>query len=131
MHDTPEDSLARIREDVRRAEERGALLPQLQAAVDGVRGRAISPRRDISVEVDSSGALRALNISDAALERGGRRLSQEVMDLVSKATQDVRAQTLALSVEILGEEDPLVKVFAADFEADEIGNHSWRFGGRA
>ncbi|QCQ17195.1 YbaB/EbfC family nucleoid-associated protein [Microbacterium sp. RG1] len=116
---------------MRRAEERGALLPQLQAAIDEVRGRAVSLRRDVSVEVDSSGALRSVNISDAALERGGRRVSEEVMELVRKATQDARAQTLARTVEILGEDDPLVRVVAADFEADETGDHSWRFGGRA
>lgn len=131
MYETPEDALARIRDDVRRAEERGALLPQLQTAIDEVRGRAVSLRHDITVEVDSSGALRAVNISDSALERGGRGVSEEVMELVGKATQDARAQTLARTVEILGEDDPLVRVVAADLEADETGDHGWRFGGRA
>lgn len=130
MFESPEESLAKIDDDVRRAEQRGALLPQLQSAIDGVRGRAKSRQRDIAVEVDASGALRSLDITDLAFDRGGRRLSQDVLELVAKATQEARAQTLALSTEILGEDDPLVKVVAADLQADETGNHGWRFGGR-
>lgn len=130
MFESPEESLAKIQDDVRRAEQRGALLPQLQSAIDGVRGQARSRQRDIAVEVDASGVLRSLDITDLAFDRGGRRLSQEVLELVAKATQEARAQTLALSTEILGEDDPLVKVVAADLQADETGNHGWRFGGR-
>lgn len=131
MYETPEDALARIEDDVRRAEERAARLPELQAAMESVRGRAISIRRDIAVEVDSGGQLHALDISDAALELGGRRVSQEVLMLVRKATQDVRAQTLALSVEILGEDDPIVKLAAADLETDTAEHPPSRLGRRA
>jgi hypothetical protein len=131
VYESPEDSLARIQDDVRRAEQRGALLPQLQTAIDGIRGKATSPQRDIAVEVDATGVVRVLDIRDAAFSRGGQRVSHDVLALIREATQNARAQTLARTTEILGESDPLVKVVAADLEAEDSGDHGWRFGGKA
>jgi DNA-binding protein YbaB len=129
MFENADEAIAKIEDDIRRAEKRAERLPELQTAIDAVRARAISRQRDVAVEVDAGGVVRELEISDAALERGGRRLSQDVLALIRSATQDARARTLGLTTEILGEEDPLVKVVAADLESDETGDHSWRFGG--
>ncbi|MDQ1131035.1 hypothetical protein [Microbacterium sp. SORGH_AS_0888] len=124
-------AIARIEEDVRRAQRRAERYPAFQAAVDGVRARAVSRRRDVAVEVDAGGIVRVLEVTDAAAERGGRYVTQEVMALIGAASRDARAKTLAITAEILGEDDPIVKVVAADLEAQETGSHAWRTGGRA
>lgn len=124
-------AIARVEEDVRRAQQRAERYPALQAAIDDVRARAVSSRRDVAVEVDAGGILRSLEISDAALTRSGRQVSEEVMALIAAASRDARAETLALTTEIMGEDDPIVKAVAADLEALETGSHAWRTEGRA
>lgn len=42
----------RIQDGVRRAQQRAERYPALQSAIDGVRGKAVSVRRDLSVEVE-------------------------------------------------------------------------------
>lgn len=63
MFEDADEAIARVEEDVRRARERAARYPPLQAAIDGVRARAVSPHRDLAVEVDAAGILRDLTIT--------------------------------------------------------------------
>ena len=121
MFSGPEDSLARVEDDVRRAQARAAVLPRLQEEVAGVRARVLSRRRDIAVEVDSNGVLVGLEISDAAVARGGRAVSGEVMDLFARATREVRERTLAITEELLGADDPIVQLTAAQLDAESEG----------
>jgi DNA-binding protein YbaB len=127
--DNADEAIARVEEDVRRAQQRAARYPQLQAAIDAVRARATSPRRDLSVEVDAAGVLRDLTIDDDAFERGGAKVAQEILELIERARSDARRQTLAHTTELMGADDPIVKAVAADLEAQETGDHRWRAGG--
>ncbi|WP_433675740.1 hypothetical protein [Microbacterium gorillae] len=130
VFNNPEESLARIQEDVARAEARAKALPLMQEQIAQVRGRAQSRQRDISVEVDASGQVSGLDISDDALSRGGRAVSREVLDLIKTATIRVREQSLAITTELLGADDPIVKLtadqLAADIEStDQSGDLRW------
>lgn len=130
VFNNPEESLARIQEDIARAEARAKALPLMQEQIAQVRGRAQSRQRDISVEVDASGQVSGLDISDDALSRGGRAVSREVLDLVKTATIRVREQSLAITTELLGADDPIVKLtadqLAADIEGtDQSGDLRW------
>jgi hypothetical protein len=131
MFGSADEAIARVEDDVRRAQERAARYPLLQSAIDDVRVRSSSPRRELSVEVDAAGVLRSLDITDDALDLGGRRLGEEVLALIEAARRDARARTLALTTEIMGDDDPIVKTIAADLEAQESGSHAWRTGGRS
>jgi len=121
-----DEAIERVQEDVRRAQQRAERYPALQSAIDGVRGKAISIRRDLSVEVDAAGVLKDLRIGDTALDRGGDRLAAEIFELVGKATKQARADVMKVTTEIMGEDDPIVKTIAADLEArnagDELGS---------
>lgn len=128
MFEDPEESLASIREDVERAGARAAALPLLQESIGRVRARAVSRGRDIAVEVDAGGVLTVLDITDAALSRGGRAVSREVMQLIAQATRDGRRQSLAVTTELLGDDDPIVQVAAAQLEDAEP--RSWGSGVR-
>lgn len=125
-----DETIQRVQDDVRRAQSRAERYPALQSALDGVRGGAISVRRDLSVEVDASGVLRDLRIGDGALERGGDRLAGEIFDLIGKATREARARTLAATTEIMGEDDPIVKTIAGELDARNADDDLGRPGGR-
>lgn len=83
-----------------------------------MRAQVLSRQKHIAVEVDSNGILTLLDITDAALARGGRSLSRELMDLTAKATIQVRGRTLAITTELLGEDDPIVLLTAAQLDTD-------------
>jgi len=117
MYQDAEESLARIRGDVERAEARAAALPKLQESMSTARGDAVSVQHDISVSVDSTGALVSLVIKDAALNRGGQRLSYEVMKLVAGATLSVRREMASIARDLLGESDPIVDVLRHEIDA--------------
>jgi len=129
VYGSPEETLARIEEDTRRAQERGEKLPVLQAAIADVRAKAEARTRDISVEVDAAGVVRDLEIADSALDRGGRRVSAEVMELIAKATKNARVRTLDVTTEIMGESDPIVGVVAAELIPDQEDDGVTRRGG--
>lgn len=118
MLEGAEETLERIRSDIERAEARAAALPLLQETVGQIRERAISRQRDIAVDVDANGQLAGLDITDAALARGGRAIAADVLQLISKATLLVRERALEVTVELLGEEDPITKMTAAQLTAD-------------
>ncbi len=112
-----DEAIARVEDDVRRAQQRAERYPALQASIDAVRGSAVSIRRDLSVEVDAGGVLRDLRIADAALDRGGERVASEILDLVAKATRTARAKTLEATTEIMGADDPIVTTIAQQLDA--------------
>lgn len=118
MLEGAKETLERIRSDIERAEARAAALPLLQETVGQIRERAISRQRDIAVDVDANGQLAGLDITDAALARGGRAIAADVLQLISKATLLVRERALEVTVELLGEEDPITKMTAAQLTAD-------------
>lgn len=124
-----DEAVQRVQDDVRRALQRAERYPALQSTIDGVRGKATSIRRDLSVEVDAAGVLRDIRIGDSALDRGGDRLAAEIFELMGKATRQARADTLAATTEIMGEDDPIVKTIAADLEARNAGDELGRSGG--
>lgn len=106
-------AIARVEDDIRRAQERAERLPSLVAAAAAVRGTATSRRRDLAVEVDQSGAIVDLRISDAALDLGGSRLSAEIVALTAEARADAQRQVLEAATELLGEDDPAVATLRA------------------
>lgn len=118
MFTSPQETLGRIKDDLRHAHEREQKLPLLQSAIEKVRARAVSRCRDISVEVDSTGTIRHLDITDAALERGGQRVSQEVRELISSASRKARTRVIEVTTEIMGGSDPIVDIVAEELLPD-------------
>lgn len=114
-------AIAKVQDDVRRAQARAARFGELREAIAAVRGRAVSRARDVAVEVDSAGGVTDLRISDAALDRGGSRLSAEIVGLISMAGRDARRSTADVAGGILGDDDPTVAALRTALEKDEAG----------
>ncbi|MFF2053468.1 hypothetical protein ACFVU2_17840 [Leifsonia sp. NPDC058194] len=113
MFDDADAAIARVEADIRLAQERAERLPSLVSAAAAIRGTATSRRRDLAVEVDQSGGLVDLRITDAALDLGSARLSSELLALIAEAKADAQRQILAAATELLGEDDPAVATLRA------------------
>lgn len=105
----PDEVIARVEADARQSDERAAKMPAFEAALAQVKGEAVSPRRDMRVEVDSTGRVVALRIAEPALTRGAQRLSQEVLALIRAAEADARRATLESVEHLLGPDDPITR----------------------
>jgi hypothetical protein len=114
-----DEAIARVQDDVRRAEARAVRFGELREAVAAVRGRAVSRARDVAVEVDSTGAVTDLQISDQALHRGGIGLSAEIVALIAAAGRDARRSTADVAGGILGDDDPTVASLRAQLQEDD------------
>jgi hypothetical protein len=112
-YDTADDAIAKVEEDVRRAQERLERLPLLRAAVEAVRGSAVNQQRDMAVTVDNTGEAVSIRIEDKALDRGATRLSTDLIRLLKQARQDVQERMTIAAAEVLGEDDPVVSSYRA------------------
>ncbi len=123
MFDDVDEIRARVAAQVVEAQERAAQARDLRIKVEAVRGRVRSPQHELEVEVDSSGRLCALELSDAALGLGAERLGRLILTTATEAHKRAAAQVGELAVETFGEDSPAAARIRAESEA--------RFGGPA
>ncbi|MFZ4840877.1 hypothetical protein [Mycetocola saprophilus] len=116
MIQDPDEVLAGIDEDVRRAERRMAAQAQLVETMGQLRGIATDRGRDITVEVDTSGAITNLKLTDRATALGGTKLAPEILRVVADARGNLQEQMLASAQELLGEDDPALGALRAEVE---------------
>lgn len=114
ISDDPDAMIAGIEDDVRRVRDRAERMGELAAASESVRGSAASQGRDLVVEVEASGRVTKLQISNQALSRGGTRIGSDLMDLLGQAHQDAQAQVLHAAIGALGDDDPLLAMLRPD-----------------
>lgn len=100
-----DETIAQVDADARLIEERAGRLPAFEAAVAQVRGTARSQAGDILVQVDADGRVRALQLAEAALGRGARRLSLEILAVIDQAQHRAQKATLDAVGQLLGEDD--------------------------
>lgn len=88
-------------------------MPAFEAALANARGKASSPSRDILVQVDSTGRVVDLRLTEAALARGAKRLTHELLATIRSAEEDARTSTLRAVGDLLGDDDPIVEQLRA------------------
>ena len=81
----PDEALARVQRDIEAAQRRAVAAGEVRGRIDAIRGRASTPSGDVSLEVDVTGRLTALDLDENALDRGARELSRLVVELVARA----------------------------------------------
>ncbi|QAY59804.1 hypothetical protein ET475_07240 [Microbacterium protaetiae] len=116
MFTDADEAIARVEDDVRRAQGRAQRMSRLQEAAAAARG--VGRGREVVVQVDQTGELVDLRIADAALSRGGAGVARLVLESMRMARTDLRRNLLAAASEILGDDDPVLGGLRAQLEAD-------------
>lgn len=112
----PDAALARVQADVAAAQERAARAVEVQAQIAAVRGTGRSPRGEVTVDVDASGMLRDLRLTDDALRRRPDELATLILDAARTAQRDAGARAVAVASDAWGEADPAVEHLRAEVQ---------------
>lgn len=115
FHD-PDDALARIQRDIAGAQERAARAQEVRTRIDAVRGVGRSPRGEVTVEVDASGTLRDVRLTDAAMDLRAADLERLITDAARAAQRDAGSRAVALAEDAFGEGSPLVSHLRTEVE---------------
>lgn len=112
----PDAALARVQRDIVVAQERAAKAVEAQAAIAAVRGTGRSPRGEVSVDVDASGMLRDLHLTEDALRRRPDDLADLILDAARAAQREAGARAVAVAENAWGGDDPAVEHLRAEVE---------------
>lgn len=115
FHD-PDAALAKVQRDIEMAAERAERAQQVKAQIDAVRGRGRSPRGEVVVEVDASGQLRDVVLTDAAMDLRHDELSRHIVDAARAAQREAGGRAVAIMGEAYGEDSPLTEHLKAEVE---------------
>ena len=115
FHD-PDAALAKIERDIEMAQERAARAVRARQEIDQVRGTASSRRGEVSAQVDATGVLSALRLSDDALDLGPVRLAELIQDTVRAASRDAAQRALQVADAEFGEGSQYTAHLRAELE---------------
>jgi len=119
MFDDADAAIAKVQDDMRRARRRAERMGDLQRATTAARGTAISRGRELAVQVDHSGWLTELRLTDAAMRRGPAGVARLILDTARLARRDLEQKLLAAASDILGEDDPALDGLRAQLEGTD------------
>lgn len=105
--DDPDAAIERVQADIAAAQERAVKAAEVKQTLDRLRGRARSPRGEVTAEVDPSGQLVDLRLADDATGIVARDLSALILETVRAAAQDAARQALAVAADAFGETSPV------------------------
>jgi DNA-binding protein YbaB len=105
--DDPDAAIERVQADIRAAQERAVKATEVKETLDRLRGRARSPRGEVTAEVDPSGQLVDLQLADNATEIVARDLSALILDTVRSAAQDAARQAVTVTADAFGDTSPV------------------------
>ncbi|WP_199423041.1 YbaB/EbfC family nucleoid-associated protein [Actinotalea solisilvae] len=115
FHD-PDAAIAKVQRDIELAAQRAERAQQVKAQIDAVRGRGRSPRGEVVVEVDASGQLRDVVLTDAAMDLRHDELSRHIVEAARAAQREAGGRAVAIMGEAYGEESPLTEHLRAEVE---------------
>lgn len=114
-------SAAEVRErlavQVEQAQRRAEAATAVRVEIEAVREQATSPRRELTVTVDSSGRLIDVALTDAGLQLGARALGRMIVDTSVRAQQAAGARAARIAADAFGEDDPAVAHLRSEIEA--------------
>lgn len=110
----PEAIIARVEREVEEAQQHAVVLHMIR---DGCRREARSPRGEVSLAVDTSGRLTALDLTDGALELPAPELAALILSVAASAQKRAARAAIALSEVVFGAEAGVVGQLRGGFEA--------------
>lgn len=117
FYDDPDAALARVQQDIAQAQERAARAVEVKASIDRVRGRARSPRGEVTVEVDATGQLTDLVLDDEALTLRPADLATLIRETVKAAGRDAGRRAVAVTDDAYGEDSSISAHLRDELEA--------------
>ena len=103
-------------------------MPAFEAEIAAIRGVATSRARDVKVEVDASGRLIGLELTEQALAGGARRLAREVLATAAAAEVAAKQQAVRSVGQLLGEDDPITVQLRTEAESYEPPKRTTQIG---
>jgi DNA-binding protein YbaB len=111
-------AITRIEQQIAAAQQQAERAQQFQAEIDGVRGVARSPRREVQVTVDAAGRLAGVELSDAAMELAPRALAQLLVETANAAQRDAGAKAVDIAAAAFGQESGVVDRLRAEVDKE-------------
>jgi hypothetical protein len=101
-------AVARIEEQIAEAQERARRATEVRQRIEALRGSATSPRRELTVTVDASGRLAAVDLTDAAYRLSPRDLGRLLVETANAAQRQAGAKALEVASEAFGADSGVV-----------------------
>jgi hypothetical protein len=111
-------ALAQIDADIEGAHERAARAEAWVQEVERLAGHGEAERGGVRVQVDLSGSITGLSVSDAVAARGGQTVAHAVLAATVAAQADVRRRAAESGATTWGAGSASAQVFAAEVAAD-------------
>lgn len=99
-----EATAARIEQQIAQAQETARRAELMKTEFEAIRGRATSPRGEVTATVETSGRLTALRLTDDAVRLDAEALSALILSTAAQAQQEAAARSLALVSDTFGED---------------------------
>jgi len=109
-------ALDKIQRDIRLAQERAERATQVQGEIALVRGKARSRHGEVAAEVDASGVLTDLQLTDEALEQRPDDLAHSIRDVVREAQRDAGKRAMVIADDAFGAGSTVTAHLRAEFE---------------
>lgn len=113
----PDAIIARVEREAEEAQQRAVVAQRFATDVAAMRAEARSPRGEVSLAVDTSGRLTALDLTDGALELPASELAALILSVAASAQKRAARAAIALSEEVFGAEAGVVGQLRGEFEA--------------
>lgn len=94
--------LSQVNQQIAALEEQAAAAARMRAEAAGVRGRATSPQREVSVEVDGLGRVQDISFGQGALALSPADLGRVVIAAIRSACAEAERAVLAVTEPVLG-----------------------------
>lgn len=122
--------IARVNEQIAEAQENAVRAEQVKQDIDGLRERASSPRREVTVTVDASGRFTDLELTREAMMLAPDALARLVVETAARAQRGAGQRAIEIAAEVFGAESLAVDHLRGEVAArtpdrfgpdDEIG----------
>ena len=121
-------AITRVQQQIADAQERAVKAQEVQGRIEAIRATSTSPRRELSVTVDASGRLVAVDLSDDAYDLEPQELGELIVRTAGAAQGLAGAQAVEFAQEAFGEDSPLVDHLRS--EISRIAPHEGQEGAR-
>lgn len=113
---SPEQVERQLEEWAQQAEQKAERYQEMGAAVSAVSATETSPDGVVTVTVNASGAVSALELTDRIREQSGSAVSAQIMACIQRAQARLAAQVAAAMQATIGDEQSTIDTVVSSYE---------------